>query len=249
MKKLLILLISILLIGCTDSKPEPSTAWDRADHTEINGIVEIATGWAKSHLCTGSLIREDMILTAAHCAVFPAEDLYIIYGCNDIDQSSCKRVRVKNVVRYPKYKKEFIAAHDIAILIPETPIPIKLAEISNRKVIAEGLSIKALGFGYRNDDSGVLYAGRGRVTSDYEYEMVAYMKGALDPNPGDSGGPALILDGEEFKVIGVLSRARWRGASKEETFVLSGYAIYTKPIMYLDWIYEVGYNEDCGISQ
>jgi len=179
----------------------------------------------------------------------PAEDLYIVYGCDDIDQSSCQRVRVKARIKHPKWRKEFISAHDIAIIIPARPIPIKLAEISTRTDVPEGLSLKVVGFGRRNGDSGVLYVGRGRVTRDYQYELVAHMQGSLDPNPGDSGGPGLILDNGTFKIVGVLSRSRWNSLSKKKTFIHSGYAIYTKPIMYLDWIYEVGYNEDCGLPQ
>ena len=207
MKRLLILLLFILLLGCGGSKGKLTTSWDRVNHSEIDGIVEIATGWAKSHLCTGSLIRKDMVITAAHCAVFPAEDLYIVYGCDDIDSSSCQRVPVKETIKHPKWMKEFISTNDIAILIPEKPIPLKLAEISNRKEFAEGLSVKAVGLGRRNHDSGVLYAGRGRITRDYQYELVAHMVGSLDPNPGDSGGPLLIMEDGKFKVIGVLSRS------------------------------------------
>ena len=244
MKKLILLFI--LLFGCSSSTPEPTTAWDKINHLEVDGIVEITTAWGKSHLCTGSLIQNNIILTAAHCAVFPVEDMFIVYGCDNINQSSCKKVPVVRKYQHPKWKKEFIAAHDIAILIPEIPIPLTLAEIYTKKNIPEGLSVKAVGFGQRNSDSGVLYSGRGRVTRDYKYELVAHMRGSLDPNPGDSGGPALILEDGKFKIAGILSRSRWTDVSKKKTFIHSGYAIYTKPIEYLNWIYEISYNEECG---
>lgn len=239
MRRLIILILLLLITSCSNIKPEPTTSWNRADHAEIDGIVEIATGWGGSHLCTGSLIRNDMVLTAAHCAVFPAEDLYIIYGCNDIDNSSCQRVPVQNVFVHPKWDLDFLSTNDLAIMVPVEPIPLKLAQISPRKTLPEGLSVKAVGFGRRNGDSGVLYAGRGRITTDYRYELIAHMNGSLDPNPGDSGGPLLVMDNGRFKIVGVLSRSRWSNTSKKEVFVHSGHAIYTKPIMYIDWINEV----------
>ena len=241
MRKLWILFLLLLISSCSNLKPEPTTSWNKANYSEIDGIVEIATGWANSHLCTGSLIRNNMVLTAAHCAVFPAEDLYIVYGCNDIDDWFCKKVPVKRIFLHPKWNKDFLSTNDLAILIPKEPIPLKLAKISSRKNLAKGLSVKAVGFGRRNGDSGVLYSGRGRIVTDYQYELIARMNGRLDPNPGDSGGPLLILEEGEFRIVGILSRSKWGALSKKEIFVHSGRAIYTKPIMYLDWISEMSY--------
>ena len=249
MKKLLTLL-TILLIGCSGSSPEPTTAWEKADYKQIDGIVEIATAWGKSHLCTGSLIRENVVLTAAHCTVFPAEDLMIVYGCNDIDNKECKRVPVQRIEQYYTWEKQFVFADDIAVLITETPITgIGLAQISDRKDLEEGLSVRAVGFGRRNQGSGVLYEGIGRITEDFQRELVVKMRGKLDPNPGDSGGPLLIMDNGKWKIVGLLSRARWESvsnpnsnptsSSREAVFEQTGYAIYTKPIPYLDWINKV----------
>src|SRR4030067_473098 len=135
MKKSLLSLL--MLVGCSSFTPDSTTAWERASYLEIDGIVEIATGWARAPLCTGSLIRKDMVLTAAHCAVFPAEDLYIVYGCDDIDDASCVRVHVKYNIVHPKWMVEFLSTNDKAILVQEKQILLKLAEISTKKDITE----------------------------------------------------------------------------------------------------------------
>ena len=239
MGRFLILILLLLITNCSNIAAQPTTSWNKTNYHEIDGIVEIATGWSKSPLCTGSLIKKNIILTAAHCAIFPKEDLYIVYGCNKITDNSCKRTSVKKIFTHPKWGLEFFSTNDIAIIIPTQSITIPPAQISLRKNIPKGLSVKGVGFGYRNGTSGILYSGRGRITTDYQYELVAHMQGSLDPNPGDSGGPLLIFEDGRFKIIGILSRSRWSKTSKKVTFIHSGYAIYTKPIMYIDWINEI----------
>ena len=95
-----------------------------------------------------------------------------------------------------------------------------------------------VGFGSRNGDSGILYGYMGRLAKNYTFEFVAGRFGALDPHPGDSGGPAFIMDKEDgqIKVAGVLSRGRMRDKG------YTGFAIYTKPGEYLDWIDSVTSN-------
>ncbi len=224
-------------MGCTDFKP--TTTWKGANYSEIDGIVEIAIllGTTMSNLCTGSLIKENMVLTAGHCA---DENLYIIYGCNNIRHLSCKKISVKKIIKVPKWKSEFTSSNDLAIMIPERPIPLSLAKISNRRKIPTEFPIKVAGFGRRNYNSGILYEGTARVTQDYEFEFIAHMESSLDPNKGDSGGPALIFEDGEFKIIGVLSR---RLSKTLKTSPYIGHVIYMKPIMYSDWIYEVYYDE------
>ena len=237
------------MLGCTSSINAPTTTWKKTGYTEADGIVEIATAWGLSHLCTGSLLSETVVLTAAHCVDYPAEDLYIVYGCNDIKSVDCNRVTIKKTIKYPAWRKEFVFADDIAIIITDKPIQdIGISKISSREKLEEGLSVRAFGFGERNGSSGVLYVGLGRVTRDYERELVIFMPGKLDPNPGDSGGPILILNNDEWEIVGILSRARWETVKKKEVFEQTGYAIYTKPVYYIDWINETIYKEECTVN-
>ena len=234
-------LFSFLLFLFACAPPEPTTAWKAASYQDVPGIVEIATGWGRANLCTGSLVKPDVIVTAAHCATFPKEDLYINYACNDIRNNNCKRQKIKNIITHPRWNKDFISSNDIAIIIPSKNITeIPTIDISSQEELPEGLPLVAAGFGHRNGESGILYSGMGRVRRNYQYEFVVQMTPPLDPNPGDSGGPALVWEDGQMKLFGVLSRAKWANQDSTETFRYTGLAIYTKASAYTDWINSYG---------
>ena len=232
MNKILLLLILFITFGCNKQPIILTTNWQPSHN--INGTVMIATSWGQSELCTGNLINNNAILTAAHCANFPTKDLYIIYNCINITHNSCKRVQVTSIHKYPGWMKEYVTSHDLAIMKTNELIPLPLAEISNKTKLPEGIYVKTAGFGSRNGKSGIFYVGKGRVFKDYDKEIVIKMQGELDPHPGDSGGPIMILEDNKFKIVGILSRAQ---ISKENKY--TGLAIYTKPIAYINWINEV----------
>lgn len=225
-------------MGCSSTPLIPDSNWEKTHYSEIPGVVAITTGWGKAHLCTGNLIRPNIVLTAGHCLGIPPEDLYIVYNCSNISHSSCIRVRVKDTAFHPKYRKDHVSAHDLGVLITEKPITaIGLTELYDGE-INEKTTMMAVGFGRRFGKSGRLYSALVRVLRDYTYELVAGKDGWSDPNPGDSGGPVFT---ENMKIAGVLSRSIIHGDER------SGYGIYTKPQSYT-WVKEITYSYlfDCG---
>lgn len=223
-------LILLLILGCGSSLSNlqrPDTDWEKANYYDLDGVVAITTSWGRNHLCTGILIKENIVLTAAHCLHYPKEDIFITYGCNNIKNGSCKKTRVKYTITHDLYRVESSVGHDIGMIITEEPVTgIKFAELYN-DYITLGVSVLHAGFGRRNNSVGQLYCGMARIKENFTLEIETGRPGWLDPNPGDSGGPAYVLVGDSLKVVGILSRSR----------INKGEAILVKPIAYLDWIY------------
>jgi secreted trypsin-like serine protease len=228
-------LLFLFLAGCAVSlPPEPNTVWKQSHWQDNAGIVSLSTSWGKSHLCTGVLIAPQMVLSAAHCTLH-ASDTFVVYGCNDIRSSHCTRVQVKSIHNHPKYKMSYESGNDIAIFITEKPIDLSLIKFASKNYNKND-KIKVVGFGRRNNKNGILYQGYGVLKNEYRYELTALLKKGMDPNPGDSGGPALVMEDGEYKLLGILSRVKLT-RTKKKNYINSGVGIYTKVRAYQNWIW------------
>lgn len=230
-----IFLLFLFLAGCAVSlPPEPNAVWEQSHWQDNAGIVSLSTSWGKSHLCTGVLIAPQMVLSAAHCTLH-ASDTFVVYGCNDIRSSVCTRVQVKKIFNHPEYKMSYESDNDLAIFITEKPIDLPLVKFASNNY-HKGHKIKAVGFGKRNNKTGVLYQGHGILKDEYKYEFTVLLKKGMDPNPGDSGGPALVMEEGEYKLLGVLSRIKLIRTKKKD-YINSGVGIYTRVGVYQGWIW------------
>lgn len=229
------LTLLLFLTGCAISlQPETNTAWEKTHWQENAGIVSLSTGWGKSHLCTGVLVAPQMVLSAAHC-ILHTSDTYIVYGCNDVRSSICKRVQVKHILKHPNYNRSYKSRNDIAIFITEEKVNLPLVKFASEEYYLND-KIKAVGFGERNNNTGILYQGYGTLRRKNKNEFTALLKKNKDPNPGDSGGPALVMEDGEYKLLGILSRIKII-KTKEEDYINTGVGVYTKVISYQKWIW------------
>ncbi|KAJ8918122.1 hypothetical protein NQ315_011579 [Exocentrus adspersus] len=73
--------------------------------------------------CSGSLITQSYVITAAHCTA-TASYVDLIFGAHNINiqESSQLRVTSKSIINHPEYKVPYEHSNDIALI--NTPSPI-----------------------------------------------------------------------------------------------------------------------------
>ncbi|MNJ92579.1 Trypsin precursor [compost metagenome] len=177
-----------------------------------------------SAICTGTAIRNDVILTAAHCVEGINRDKYYAIFSTDITCESGFRlseasIPVKDVVKHPKYTGRFIVAsdvkYDVALVKLKSPIP------SNYKVMKmyDGKSqfsdrVQFAGYGvtgeetYGKESSGFLREISKSYNRSVQVQGEQILVDQSDSRgicTGDSGGPLFVDVNGELQVAGVNS--------------------------------------------
>ncbi len=187
-----------------------------------------ATGKTSTSICTGTLVRPDVVLTAAHCVVStPAEKLSNFRVAFGPTATTGTRVPVGKITSHPGYVPGTFGSPDVAAILlaqPVTsikPIPVALGPLPNlvgKKVIEVGFGVTAV-----NPDGSGTGAGTRRSTVTVVAAQEPNLLRVGDTNGsegsgscrGDSGGPTLAGTTSGVVVVGVHSfgRASCQGAS------------------------------------
>jgi len=213
------------------------------------------TRWNETNIiCSGSIISQNLIITAAHCFSVPFQDFHVVFKHADQPESFYE---IKNVFIHPGFSVNS-KKHDVAIveLFHETNVRNTL-KIYNQKSCYEplenvGNKLTIAGYGvasmspedFRRNHLEELYLNTGsvgivnpekykRIEIDPETMLLALGKdkapdGTLtDSCVGDSGGPLFSADKEVL--VGIVS---WGISCGNED--LPG--VYTRVSASLDWI-------------
>ncbi len=202
----------------------------------------------RGNLCTGIVLAQDLVLTAAHCI-----DPELAYKLYELDAARKPTFRdVAKVVVHPQFSKQTFAANrataDVALLKLAEPLPAKfspatLATPRPRVALGEKFIVAGYGVTVRGDNNtaGVLRHATLAATGVpgniqlrlYDPATKGEMPG-LGACTGDSGGPVYENRGGQFVVYGVVS---WSTAPKAEDGC-GGLTGITPLELYLGWIRE-----------
>ena len=220
----------------------------------ITGNAPPATGWAarpivmltddRGDLCTGTALTRDLVLTAAHCVVRPAN-----YRVKDFPTGGT--ITVRSIARHPGFDYASYTASrataDLALLKLAAPLPdiVMPAGLAPARRVAVGETLTVAGF-------GVTAAGTARglaqprmakltVTGKPGSLQIRLYDGAtrnqragLGACIGDSGAPA--FDGETAAGIGqVIGVVSW-STGPEDSEGCGGLTGVTPLLLYRDWI-------------
>lgn len=213
-------------------------------------------------LCTGTLISENLVLTAAHCTNSNPKALVIGFGTQlptDKDEHMELRLVIAGQT-HPDWEKLTDSKKynwgDLALLrfdgpLPEGAQPASL--LSNAKSLKNGMRVTLAGYGVIDmvkDVSSDSLRKVDVVLTEKNYSKTELLfeqyqgKGACH---GDSGGPALATSKGKLVVVGVTSRAATEAGGRN---CLEG-SIYTSVAAHLNWIKKAAkeLNEEGAVNQ
>jgi secreted trypsin-like serine protease len=209
----------------------------------ISGTV-MENGAPDQYICSGSIIAQDLILTAAHCIAedpskpVPANQMKIIFGTHANQPGAAVRQVVSYVVNPGwTYAIQQADAHDIALIRIQGAIPPGFAPAilpTSALNLSPGTTTILAGYGVTNGQhpsfatTGTLRKVAVSIIGQYGSTEVevdgSHHKGSCG---GDSGGPAFVLQNGNYVLWGLTSRG-------DEACVMDG--IYTRVDAYFDFL-------------
>lgn len=243
------LLLSALvgLSACSQKTPSSSTTDSASTISEFaQGIINgasvsaddliahsIVMVYDKTHqgLCSGTLIRENLVVTAGHCTSYDPQDLVVIFGTDINDKNTPYRRVLGGMTTDSFAHLDFTKTNgvpeknwgDIAVLKFEggtLPAGYKPASLLfSKNVLQSGMTVTLAGYGldkiqpkgasYTGSGAGVLRKADVTLTDSQfsETEILVSLTNGKGACHGDSGGPAYIIRNNKVVLIGVTSRA------------------------------------------
>lgn len=209
-------------------------------------------GWA--YRCTATLIRPDVILTAAHCLEDTGYGDFAFTLDRDVSDGADDPVPVIITHQHPDYKArgkplDVGQVNDVGVAVlarPITDVPLEILHTTSiGPDIAIGDELQISGYGVN-----VWFA---RATAGLKREARVYVDGvslwelrtvAADPQPctGDSGAPLMRETPAGRRLIGIVIR----GAG--ESYRCDNGAIASRIVPYVDWIEEAARDRDLGCA-
>lgn len=187
-------------------------------------------------LCTGTLLGQDIVLTAAHCVDGEPQHLKIVFNLN-IHQATEENVRLADAyVQNERWSRPTAEGRgDLALIHFEGGIPagfraVKLAPKTFK--VEKGMPVLFAGYGVTNGQrergAGQLRETETAVVGDYSSTEVLTDGRKHGVCFGDSGGPAFVV--QDSKIV------QWGIASSVTSRSCNDLSIHTSVMPYLSWI-------------
>jgi secreted trypsin-like serine protease len=251
-------MILLFLVAICTASAEANSKWRVINgqttlQHEFPSIVSLRVNG--NHICGGTLLNANSVLTAAHCIYPPPPNMEVVAGEHSIyyDEGGERSVQVARIVRHPGYIHNAWNGDDIAILKLARPIQqeqhIRYVSLAQRGARPEGCQV--VGWG-ATDPSGrnaapilqkaILQIVPNDACANNFPQTRGNVKqicagGGSTRNSacrGDSGGPLYCQQGGRTVQVGVVSFGTVPCAQPNTP------AVFTRVETYLDWIQQQG---------
>lgn len=215
----------------------------------------VAVG-SKSHwCCSGTLVAPNVVVSAGHCEKLEDCSSWVYFGADVCTPGQTARVVARHV--HEDYSTpDDRTKNDLMVLILEHDMnSIVPRRFATTEMFERAGSVRLVGFG-NTDAAGTLGYGLRRfvdvgivswsceqpkVQRDFgcfpDLEFVAGKKGLdKDSCTGDSGGPAYVLDGDEWYLAGAVSRGTRCQPPKSDCPTCGDGAVYERIDRFAEWI-------------
>jgi hypothetical protein len=200
---------------------------------------------SRGTFCTGSLIAQDLVLTAAHCVLPGADYKIIIPG-----ETPPRLLDVKRTASHPQFNVAGILAHrasaDVALLQLAAPLaqakaPAPLGMPTIQITVGSRLTVAGIGVIRRGDgkSGGTIRAADLTVTGKpgtlqirLADPLTNNTRDGLGACTGDSGAPVFEMQGGRAVIVGVVS---W-STGPNNTDGCGGLTGVTPLTLYREWI-------------
>jgi len=245
-------LIKTSCFGWSENIYTPIITRDDKDDSEF---IQLAERFQKviCHLnlpdCEGTIISDYWAISAAHCSIEIKEKLK--EGKKHFVIINEQEIEVDQVIIHPKWKNN--EAYDIALIhFKDKPIDVIHAELyrdqdeMNQIVYIVGKGDNGNGLIGINGNDGKLRAATNKVEEATDYWLKWRFDNPLHQSeyltdyegisgPGDSGGPAFILKGDNIYLAGISSgQSTKNSGGVEGVYGVKEY--YTRISQYIKWI-------------
>ncbi len=253
------LILSGLLVATTAKAELPAAEMNLNWDPQIVGGVEASEGEFPfivslrsyyGHFCGGSLVKENWVLTAAHCTSGGGIDSVRIGMLKQSDLSKSETFKVKKVIVHPQYDRSTID-YDYALVQLDGASKYQPVELNKRNFQIpdsdESILATTAGWGtiressYATSDKLMkvdvplvnhqkceeVYKDLNPVTD--RMICAGYEEGAKDACQGDSGGPLVIQKSGRTWLIGIVS---WGMGCARPKY----YGVYSKVSAVIPWI-------------
>uniref|UniRef100_A0A673NHF0 Transmembrane serine protease 5 n=1 Tax=Sinocyclocheilus rhinocerous TaxID=307959 RepID=A0A673NHF0_9TELE len=238
----------------------------RAKLPRIVGGVEATLGrwpwqvslyYSNRHICGGSIITNQWIVTAAHC-MWRNLALHHLLTNGYAAVNGCHQNESSNSVERIIYNKNYNhRTHDNDIALVKLRAPLNFSDTIRPVCLPQydydlpgGTQCWISGWGYTQPDDvhipevlkeapvPLISAKKCNSSCMYNGEITprmlcaGYTEGKVDACQGDSGGPLVCQDENVWRLVGVVS---WGTGCAEPNHP----GVYTKVAEFLEWIYEI----------
>lgn len=216
-----------------------------SDWDPIGAMTAALYNAQRRSLCTGTIIAEDLLLTAAHCIPDGSFELYVLFG-KDTSQSSRLVARTVSAVRvgplWEDRRTEEFDNGDIALVRFDGGLPegYHAAEIlEDEDLLSDGTELVMAGYGVIDGSSGADGGVLRKVSLPIEDATYSETEFLVDESLGrgtcygDSGGPAFVRSGGRYLLAGVTSRAVGEVQTDDPC---ARFGVYTNVLAYSSWL-------------